>query len=86
MGKNNKSTLSGKICREIFIVSLIAGFSGFMLGLLFAPQSGRKSRKFLAEQLREIIDRGKFAIIEARVMAEELLEKNRNKDSEKFQA
>ena len=82
MGKNNKSKSSGKICREILIVSLIAGFSGFVLGLLFAPQSGRKFRKFLVEQFKEIVDRGKFAVIEAKVMAEEFLDKNREKDIE----
>ncbi len=75
MSKNNKSV--GKDLAEILIVVLISGFSGFILGLLFAPQSGLKTRKKLVEKLKDIIDRGKFTLVEARVLSEELLDKGR---------
>ena len=75
MKKNNKSV--GKDLAEILIVALISGFSGFILGLLFAPQSGLKTRKKLVEKLKDIIDRGKFTLVEARVLSGELLDKGR---------
>jgi gas vesicle protein len=77
MGNNNNNT--GRTCRNIFFVSLIAGFSGFVLGLLFAPESGRKFRGKIAEKFLEIIDRSKFAMVEARVKAEEFIDRNREK-------
>ena len=75
--KNNNSTIH--IFRDIFTVSLVAAFAGFVLGLLFAPQSGRKFRKRLVEQFKGAVDRSKFAVIEAKVMAEEILDKGRSK-------
>lgn len=75
--KKNNST--GHLLRDIFIVSLVAAFAGFMLGLIFAPQSGREFRKRLAEQFKDAVDRSKFAVIEAKVMAEELIDKSRSK-------
>lgn len=76
---NNKTSRN---CRNVFIVSLIAGFSGFMLGLLFAPRTGRKSRSMIAEKFLEVVDRSKFALVEARVKAEEFIERNRDKTEE----
>ena len=75
--KKNNST--GHLFRDIFIVSLVAAFAGFILGLLFAPQSGREFRKRLAEYSKYAIERGKFAVIEAKVMAEEIIDKSRSK-------
>jgi len=83
MGNNNNNT--GRTCRNIFVVSLIAGFSGFVLGLLFAPQTGRKFRGKIAEKFLEIIDRSKFAMVEARVKAEEFIERNLDKKEEERQ-
>ncbi|MBM3710573.1 MAG: YtxH domain-containing protein [Actinobacteria bacterium] len=79
MGKKNKKNSSGKIFRDIFIISFISAFSGFMLGLLFAPQSGRNFRRYLLSMFREAVDRSKFAVVEARVKAEEIIEKSREK-------
>jgi len=64
---------------EVLTVILISIFSGFVLGLLFAPQSGLKTRKKVIEKLKDIIDRGKFTITEAKVVGEELLEKGKEK-------
>lgn len=75
--KHHKST--GKDSLEILIIILISGFSGFILGLLLAPQSGLKTRKKLVEKLKDIIDRGKFTLAEAKVISEELLEKGKEK-------
>jgi gas vesicle protein len=63
----------------ILIIILISIFSGFILGLLFAPWSGLKTRKKIVEKMKDIIDRGKFTLAEAKVMGEELLEKSKEK-------
>jgi gas vesicle protein len=63
----------------ILIIIVISIFSGFILGLLFAPQSGLKTRKKIFKELKDIIDRGKFALAEARAIGEELLEKSKEK-------
>lgn len=76
-GGHNKSV--GKGLAEVLIVVLISILSGFILGLLFAPKSGLKTRKNLIEKLKDIIDRGKFTLVEAKVMGGELLEKGKEK-------
>ena len=77
MSDNEKSV--GKSLTEIFTLISVSVLSGFILGLLFAPQSGLKTRKKLAEKIKDIVDRGKFAMIEAKVFSEELLEKGKEK-------
>ncbi len=67
---------------EISIVILISIFSGFILGLLFAPQSGLKTRAKVAEKARDAADKLKFTLAEVRVMGEEFLEKSIKKVSE----
>jgi len=76
-GEHNKSV--GKELAEVLTIVLISIFSGFILGLLFASQSGLKTRKNLIEKLKDIIDRGKFTLIEAKVMGGELMEKGKEK-------
>ena len=61
---------------DIFIIMVIAAATGLAMGLLFAPQSGLKTRNKLNNIIKEAIDRGKFALLEARVMGEEILEKS----------
>ena len=80
MSDNEKSV--GKSLTEIFTLISVSVLSGFILGLLFAPQSGLKTRKKLAEKIKDIVDRGKFAMIEAKVYSEELLEKGKEKVEE----
>ena len=46
------------------------------MGLLFAPQSGLKTRNILNKKIKELQDRSRFALLEARVMGEEILEKS----------
>jgi gas vesicle protein len=78
--KNNRQYRSaGKNLLEMLIVISVSVFSGFILGLLFAPRSGLKTRKIINEKLRDVIDRGKFTFAEAKVMGEELLEKSKDK-------
>jgi len=77
MSDNNKSV--GKGLAEMFTLISVSVLAGFVLGLLFAPQSGLKTRKKLAEKIKDIVDRGKFALIEAKVFSEELLEKGKEK-------
>lgn len=77
---NKKYHKSGfKDLFEISTIVLASIFSGFILGLLFAPQSGLKTRKIIVEKVKDIIDRGKFTLAEARVMGEDLLEKSKKK-------
>ncbi len=78
---NEHSKSVGKDLTEVLIIVSISIFSGFILGLLFAPQSGLKTRKNLIEKLKDIIDRGKFTLVEAKVMGGELLEKGKEKAS-----
>ncbi len=70
---------TGKNLLGVLIIVSFSVFSGFILGLLFAPQSGLKTRKIINEKLKDVIDRGKFTIAEARVVGEELLEKSKEK-------
>ncbi len=77
MSDNKKSV--GKSLTEIFTLISVSILSGFILGLLFAPQSGLKTRKKIAEKIKDIVDRGKFALIEAKVFSEELLDKGKDK-------
>ncbi|OPL17471.1 MAG: hypothetical protein AVO38_00325 [delta proteobacterium ML8_D] len=64
---------------DILIIVLVSIFSGYVLGLLLAPQSGLKTRKKVVEKLKEAADRGKFAIAEAKVIGGELLNKSMEK-------
>ena len=70
---------SGKSFADIFGIALVFMFAGFIMGLLFAPRSGVKSRKVLIDKMAELVDRGKFSLLEAKVMGEELLEKSKDK-------
>lgn len=80
--KNHVNHSRGRFCKDIFIISMIAAFCGFVIGLIFAPQTGRNFRKNLIDKAKDVIDRGKFAVVEARVKAEELLEKSKEKVEE----
>jgi len=64
---------------DIFAITVIAAAAGIVMGLLFAPQSGLKTRKILNNKIKDLIDRGKFAMLEVRVMGEEILEKGMEK-------
>ncbi|MCJ7471251.1 MAG: YtxH domain-containing protein [Actinobacteria bacterium] len=61
---------------DIFTITVIATIAGLAMGLLFAPESGLKTRKKLNNMIKEALARGKFALLEARVMGEEILEKS----------
>ena len=61
---------------DIFTITVIAAAAGLAMGFLFAPESGLKTRNKLNNIIKEAIDRGKFALLEARVMGEEILEKS----------
>ena len=64
---------------DIFAITVAAAAAGLVMGLLFAPQSGLKTRKVLNEKIKDMLDRGRFALLEARVMSEEILEKGKEK-------
>jgi len=70
---------TGKDLFDALIIILVSIFSGYILGLLFAPQSGLKTRKKVVEKLKELVDRSKFALAEAKVLGEELLSKSKEK-------
>lgn len=80
MGKEKKKQKDSKrSAGDIFGIAIIAAAAGFVTGLLFAPQSGAKTRKVLIAAIKETIERFKFLVLEARVMSEELVEKGREK-------
>ncbi len=72
---SSKKNNSNKIFMELFFISILSAFTGFFIGLLFAPQTGKKFRKILVQKMKDVLDRSKFVLIEARIKAEELLEK-----------
>jgi gas vesicle protein len=72
----NRVGCCGKAIGDIFIIAVTAAAAGLVAGLLFAPRSGLKTRKMLNTVIKEMIDKSKFAMLEARVMSEELLEKS----------
>ncbi len=82
MVKNRNKNSSGRIIRDIFIISMLSAFSGFILGLIFAPESGKKFRRRILSQLKEAVDRSKFAVVEARVKAEEIIDKSKSKSED----
>jgi len=67
---------------EISMAIIFSVFSGFILGLLFAPQSGLKTRSKIAENVRDTADRLKFMLAEARVVGEDFLDRSVQKISE----
>ena len=67
---------------QIVFLVLFSIATGFFLGLMFAPKKGVKFRKDLLERIKEVADRAKFSLVEARVMGEGLLEKSMEKVGE----
>jgi gas vesicle protein len=83
MGKKNKKESKHKRGIGDFLgIAIVAAAAGFVTGLLFAPQSGAKTRKILNSAIAEMVDRFKFFMLEARVMSEELMEKGKKKADE----
>jgi hypothetical protein len=68
-----------RIIGETIFLLLMALSFGFILGMLMAPQSGAKSRRNLYIKLRDFLDKGKFTLLEARVIGEGFLEKGRER-------
>jgi gas vesicle protein len=64
-----ESKIKADSSADRIIIIMLSMFAGFILGLLFAPQSGRKFRKDLAIKLKDLIDRGKFTLVEAKVIS-----------------
>ena len=79
MDKKKKEKNSRISAGDIFGIAIVAAAAGFVTGLLFAPQSGAKTRKVLNSAIAEMVDRFKFFMLEARVMSEELVEKGKKK-------
>jgi len=71
-----------RMIRDIAFLIVLSLSVGFMLGLLMAPQSGAKSRKTLLIKLKDFLDKGKFTLLEARVIGEGILEKSKERVEE----
>jgi gas vesicle protein len=80
MGKKKRNSRIN--AAELLGMAAIAAAAGFVTGVLFAPQSGAKTRKLLNAAIKETMDRFKFLLLEARVMSEEIVEKGREKAGE----
>ena len=63
--------------RGVFMIVFSMLATGFALGMLLAPKSGKELRKDILEKMKDWVDRGKFTLMEARVKGEELLEKSK---------
>jgi gas vesicle protein len=80
MSKEDEKNKGSRISvGELFGMAAVAAAAGFVMGMLFAPRSGLKTRKVLNAAIRETIDRLKFLILEAQVMSEEMVEMGRKK-------
>ncbi|MCL4384753.1 MAG: YtxH domain-containing protein, partial [Cyanobacteria bacterium] len=79
MNKENNHHSAKKLVCIIFFIIFFSLFTGIFIGLLIAPQSGRKFRESLKGWLNEMIERGKFTIEEAKVYSSELLDKSKEK-------
>jgi gas vesicle protein len=79
---NHENNPDGRFFKDILVISMVSAFCGFVIGLIFAPQTGKNFRKSLVDKAKDVIDRGKFAVVEARVKTEELLEKGKEKVEE----
>jgi gas vesicle protein len=77
--KNENKDVCRKGSGDIFMISVIAAAAGFVSGLLFAPLSGKETRKLLDRSVRNLLDRIRFVMLEARVKSEEFLEKGMEK-------
>jgi len=82
VNRNKKEKKSRISIGDILGIAVVAAAAGFVTGLLFAPQSGAKTRRILNTAIAELADRFKFLLLEARVMSEELVEKSRIKADE----
>ncbi|MBN2072744.1 MAG: YtxH domain-containing protein [Actinobacteria bacterium] len=82
--KENREVCRKEGCSfcDFFILSLVSAGCGFIVGLLFAPGSGARTRKVLVKRIKELIDRGKFVFLEARIFGEEFLDKSKEKVEE----
>lgn len=80
--RSHENNPGGRFYKDILIISMVSAFCGFVIGLIFAPQTGKNFRKILVDKAKDVIDRGKFAVVEARVKTEELLEKGKEKVEE----
>jgi gas vesicle protein len=77
--KNENKDICRKGAGDIFMITVIAAAAGFVSGLLFAPRSGKETRKLLNNSLRDLLDRIRFIMLEARVKGEEFIEKGMEK-------
>ncbi|MDD3818574.1 MAG: YtxH domain-containing protein [Actinomycetota bacterium] len=78
---NNDNQDNRSVTRDALGLSAIvlaSVFSGFLLGLLFAPRSGYRTRKIIEENVKDLADRGKFTLAKARIICENLLDKSKN--------
>ncbi|SHJ70569.1 YtxH-like protein [Anaerobranca californiensis DSM 14826] len=63
-------------------VAVTAGVStaiGAVLGILFAPKSGKETRKDIADKTKEVAETVKEKVVEAKDKAAEVVEKVKNK-------
>jgi gas vesicle protein len=79
MSNENNHHSAKKLVCSIFFIIFFTLFTGIFIGLLVAPQSGRKFRESLKSWLNEMVEKGKFTIEEAKVYSSELLDKSKER-------
>lgn len=67
---------------SMFGVALVAGITGAGLALLFAPESGRETRKRLGKRVHDVKDQAQDSVQHARDSAEQGVERIREAGEE----
>jgi gas vesicle protein len=80
---NDKKEERGGSSFTDILITLAVGVSvGFVLGILFAPKSGKETRKEIKEKSEEIIDRGRENLGTVVERTKEYVEKGKGKLAE----
>jgi len=72
-----------KSCFPGILTALLVGLStGFILGILFAPKSGRETEKEIKKKSIELIEKGKSSLDEFTCRAKDYMDKSKSKLAE----
>ena len=72
-----------KSCFPGILTALLIGLStGFILGILFAPKSGRETEKEIKKKSIELIEKGKSSLDEFTCRARDYMDKSKSKLAE----
>ncbi len=67
--------MSEKGNSNFFVGALIGTLAGALAGVLFAPRSGKETRKMISERAKDYADKGKKIVVEKEREAKEAISK-----------